>query len=156
MNRRSLLLAASLAVVLAAVVSPAQAHSFKAGAIDIGHPWARSTTVGAAVGGAYLKLDNHGADDALLAASADTVAGSVQLHLMSMDGSVMKMRQVDTIALPAGKVVDLKPGAYHLMLIGLKAPLKAGDKFPLKLKFEKAGEVEVTVDVEAGGSEHAH
>lgn len=158
MKRRSILLlsAALLGTLLTVTDRPAQAHSFKAGALDIGHPWARATPAGAAIGGAYLKLDNHGADDKLLGANADSVANSVQLHLMSMDGNVMKMRQVDDIALPSGKVVDLKPGGYHLMLIGLKAALKAGDKFALRLKFENAGEVEVTVNVEAAGSEHVH
>jgi copper(I)-binding protein len=65
-----------------------------------------------------------------------------------MVGDVMRMRQVEEIALPAGQTVELKPGGYHLMFVGLKAPLKAGDKFPLKLRFEKAGEVEVTVNVD--------
>lgn len=158
MKRRTLLLlsSTSLAALLSASCLLAEAHSFKAGSIDIGHPWARATGAGQPIGGAYLKLDNHGADDKLLSASADAVATSVQLHLMSMEGNVMKMRQVDDIALPAGKVVDLKPGAYHLMLVGLKAPLTAGAKFPMKLKFEKAGEVEVTVNVEAAGTEHMH
>jgi copper(I)-binding protein len=73
---------------------------------------------------------------------------------MAMDGDVMKMRQVEAIEVPAGKSVELKPGGLHIMFIGLKAPLKAGDKFPLKLKFEKAGEVTVQVNVEAAGASH--
>jgi copper(I)-binding protein len=71
---------------------------------------------------------------------------------MAMEGNVMKMRQIDRLALPAGKTVQLSPGGYHLMLLGLKAPLKAGDSFPLTLKFEKAGEVTVKVRVEAAGA----
>lgn len=131
------------------------AHSFKLGEITIGHPYSRTTAAGQASGGGYLKLENKGADDKLLSASAD-VAASVELHSMSMEGDVMRMRQIDNIALPQGKTVELKPGGLHLMLVGLKAPLKNGDKFAMKLKFEKAGEVTVTVNVEAGGGELKH
>ena len=142
-------------LLLGTSVLIAQAHSFKLGDINIGHPYARTTAAGQASGGGYLKLENKGADDKLLSASAD-VAASVELHSMSMEGDVMRMRQVDGIALPKGKTVELKPGGFHIMFMGLKAPLKSGDKFPLKLKFEKAGEVTVTVNVEAGGGELKH
>jgi periplasmic copper chaperone A len=142
-------------LVVCIAVSAARAHSFKLGEITIGHPYARTTAAGQASGGGYLKLENKGADDKLLSATAD-VAASVELHSMSMEGDVMRMRQVDGVALPKGKTVELKPGALHLMFVGLKAPLKDGDKFPLKLKFEKAGEVTVTVNVEAGGGELKH
>jgi copper(I)-binding protein len=143
------------ALVMSVAASVSGAHSAKLGNIDIGHPYARSTAPGQPNGGAYLSLDNKGGDDKLLSASA-AVANSVELHLMSMDGNVMRMRQVDGIALPAGKMVELKPGALHVMLLGLKAPLKEGDKFPMKLKFEKAGEVEVTVNVEGPAATHEH
>jgi len=138
-------------VVLGVAALAAQAHEFKAGAITIGHPYARATAPGQPAGGGFLKLDNGGAADRLLSASAD-VANSVELHSMKMDGDVMQMRQVEAIDLPAGKTVELKPGGLHIMFIGLKAPLKKGDSFPLKLKFEKAGEVTVQVNVEAPGA----
>ena len=147
---------ATLALCL--VAGLANAHSFKLGSIDIGHPYARATAPAQPTGGGYLTLDNKGADDKLISASA-AVSASVELHSMSMEGDVMRMRQVDSVALPAGKMVELKPGGLHIMFVGLKAPLKAGDKFPMKLKFEKAGEVEVTVNVEApgaGDSGHKH
>ena len=142
-------------LLLCTSVLVAQAHSFKLGDINIGHPYARTTATGQASGGGYLKLENKGADDKLLSASAD-VSASVELHSMSMEGDVMRMRQVDGIALPKGKTVELKPGGLHIMFMGLKAPLKAGDKFPLLLKFEKAGEVTVTVNVQAGSGEIKH
>lgn len=141
------------AFVLGTAALASQAHSFKAGALDIGHPFARATAVGQPTGGAYLSVDNHGGNDRLLSASAE-VSKTVELHTMSMDGNVMRMRQVESIDLPAGKLTELKPGALHMMLIGLKTPLKAGDSFPLKLMFEKAGEVTVTVNVEATGVAH--
>lgn len=149
----------ALALGLAAIT--ASAHEFKAGAIAIGHPYARTTAPGQPNGGGFMKFANQGtAADKLLSASAAAVAGSVELHTMRMEGDVMRMRQVDTIELPAGATVELKPGGLHLMFIGLKQPLKAGDKFPLMLRFEKAGEVIVTVNVEApkpaAASEHKH
>ncbi|HEY9239718.1 MAG TPA: copper chaperone PCu(A)C [Burkholderiaceae bacterium] len=144
MNPKLILSAAVLALASAA----AHAHSFKLGDIDIGHPYARVTGAGQATGAGYLTLANKGRDDRLLSARA-AVSASVELHSMTMDGNVMRMRQVDTIALPTGQTVELKPGGFHIMFVGLKAPLKDGDKFPLMLKFEKAGEVEVTVNVES-------
>ena len=147
-----------LATALVTASALTQAHQFKLGSITIGHPYARSTVPGQPAGGGFLKLDNQGGDDKLLAATSP-VSKAVELHTMSMDGDVMRMRQVDAIDLPAGKTVELKPGGLHMMFVGLKAPLKAGDKFPLVLKFEKAGEVTVEVHVEtpkAGDAAPAH
>ncbi len=151
---RPLVRALALATLGLAALA-AQAHSFKLGAIDIGHPYARATAPGQPSGGGYLTLSNAGANDRLLSASAD-VSKSVELHTMSMEGDVMRMRQLDAVELPAGKMVEFKPGGLHIMFIGLKAPLKKGDKFPLKLKFEKAGEVTVQVNVEAPDTSHKH
>ena len=133
--------------VLTLATLAASAHSYKVGSIDIDHPNARPTAAGQSVGGGFMTFVNKGAADRLLSATT-AVAASVQVHSMTMDGNVMKMRQLDALELPAGQTVELKPGAYHLMLVGLKAPLKAGDTFPMTLKFEKAGEVVVTVNVE--------
>lgn len=132
---------------LALAALSAVAHSFKLGEIDIGHPYARPTREGQMVGAGYLKLANKGPVDRLISATSPA-AGSVEIHSMSMEGDVMKMRQVDAIEIATGQTVELKPGGYHLMLMGLKAPLKVGDKFPLTLKFEKSGEVVVRVHVE--------
>ncbi len=136
---------AGTALTLASLA--AAAHSYKLGSIDIDHPTARPTAAGQQVGGSFMTLVNKGAADRLLSVTS-AVATSVQVHSMTMDGNVMKMRQLDALELPAGQTVELKPGGFHLMLVGLKAPLKAGDTFPMTLKFEKAGEVVVTVNVE--------
>lgn len=142
------------ALSLSAIAFTAHAHSFKVGELTIGHPYARATAPGQPAGGAYLSVRNAGtASDKLVAASAD-VAASVELHEMKMDGTVMRMREVSAVEVPAGQAVELKPGGLHIMLMGLKAPLKQGDKFPLKLKFEKAGEVTVTVNVEGAAASH--
>lgn len=139
---------------LALAVFASQAHEFKAGAITIGHPYARATAAGQPTGGGFMKFVNGGGNDKLLSVSAE-ISRAVEMHEMKMEGDVMKMRQVDGIELPASKTVELKPGAYHLMFIGLKAPLKVGDTFPVKLKFEKAGVVTVDVKVEAPGADHS-
>lgn len=123
--------------------------------------WARPTVAGQPVGGAYVQLRNAGnAADRLLGAST-SAAERVELHSMQMSGDVMRMRQVDAIELPAGATVDLAPGGLHLMLMGLKAPLRAGDKLPLVLRFEKAGEVKTELLVDnraapAAASGHMH
>ncbi len=119
--------------------------------------YARATAPAQPAGGGFLTLHNGGAADRLVSAQAP-VSSTVELHTMRMDGDVMRMRQVEAIDLPAGQKVELKPGGLHLMFIGLKAPLKAGDSFPLTLKFEKAGELTVSVRVEAVGAaaEPAH
>ncbi|OVZ60729.1 hypothetical protein CDO44_08375 [Pigmentiphaga sp. NML080357] len=130
---------------------PAGAHDYTAGGIQIGHPWARATVAGQPSGGGFLKLTNTGADDKLVAVRAD-ISATAELHTMQMDGDVMRMRQVDGIALPAGRTVELKPGGYHIMFMRLKAPLKEGSSFPATLIFEKAGEVKVDFKVQAAGA----
>ncbi len=147
------------ATCLAFAASLAQAHSYQVGTIDIGHPYARSTAAGQPTGGGYLSLTNKGdAPDRLLSASAD-VSERVELHSMKMEGTVMRMRQVEAIDIPAGERVALEPGGLHIMFINLKAPLKEGDRFPMTLRFEKAGEVKVDVAVEkpaAATAGHGH
>lgn len=124
----------------------ALAADAKLGALEIHHPWARPTT--GSTGAAYFTITNTGtADDALLRAEA-AVAPKVQIHTMTMDGMVMRMRELDRLALPAGQTVAAAPGGIHIMLIGLKAPLVRGDTFSMTLVFEKAGSVDVTVDVQ--------
>lgn len=140
-------LLATLSLSLAAFA--AQAHSFTLGELHIGHPYARATAPGQPSGGGYLSVHNSGkVVDRLIAVQADISAGA-EMHEMKMDGNVMRMRELSAIDVPAGQKVELKPGGLHIMFTGLKAPLKAGDKFPVKLRFEKAGEVTVTVNVEA-------
>ncbi len=102
-----------------------------------------------------MKIIDQGPADQLISASTP-VADEVQLHTMSMEGNTMQMRQVKAIDVPAAGTVELKPGGLHLMLIGIKTPLKAGDFIPVKLKFAKAGEVEVKLPVQPMGHTGAH
>ena len=149
-----------LPLAAALITLPALAHDYDQGSLHIGHPYARATPPGATSGAAYLSVENKGAADKLLRATTPR-AGAAELHNMSMDGNVMRMRAVPGLALPAGGTVKLEPSGYHLMLTGLKQPLKAGDRFPLTLYFEKAGQVTVDIlvqdaaaDVAQGGHDH--
>jgi copper(I)-binding protein len=139
-----------LALAVAAIVSTtaAAAHEFQLGALKIDHPWARPTLPGQSAGGAYLSVQNGGPTADRLLGGSTPAAARVEVHEMRMDGDVMRMREMAALELPAGKMVTLAPGGLHLMLMGLKAPLKLGDKLPLKLRFDKAGEIEVMLHVE--------
>jgi copper(I)-binding protein len=126
-----------------------------ANAIKIENAYTRATAPGQQVAGGFMKIENKGnTEDQLLSASS-SAAGEVQLHEMAMEGNVMKMRQVKDIAVPAGGSVELKPGGYHLMFLNLKGPFTAGQTVPVKLKFAKAGEVEVKLPVNEMGAQHS-
>ncbi|QWD65085.1 copper chaperone PCu(A)C [Polynucleobacter sp. MWH-UH2A] len=126
----------------------------KTDAIKIESAYTRATAPGQQVAGGFMKIENKSnAADQLLSASSPA-AGEVQLHEMAMDGNVMRMRQVKDIAVPAGGAVELKPGGYHLMFLNLKGPFTAGQTVPVKLKFAKAGELEVKMPVNAMGAQH--
>lgn len=124
------------------------AHDVKIGDLHISDPYARATVPGQPSGAAYLSIENNGsAEDRLLGASSP-VAGSVEIHSMAMEGNVMKMREVKELAIKPSTKVAMRPGdGYHLMLLGLRQPLKTGDNIPLTLSFEKAGKAEVSVTV---------
>ena len=125
------------------------------GSIKIENAYTRATVPGQQVAGGFMKIENKGAADQLVSASSPA-AGEIQLHEMAMEGNVMKMRQVKDIAVPAGGAVELKPGGLHLMFMNIKAPLAAGQTVPVKLKFAKAGEVEVKMPVNAMGAGAGH
>jgi periplasmic copper chaperone A len=149
MRKTSFVAALFAALTLATVSWAAHAHDgHRIGALHIDAAHARATAAGQMAAGGYLKINNGGAADKLLSAKA-AVSKTVELHTMSMDGEVMRMREVEAIALPAGQAVELKPGGLHLMFMGLKAPLKAGESFPLELHFEKAGKLTVQMKVVA-------
>ena len=151
--------AASVAALLAALtILPAHASDYKAGPLTIDHPWARPTAAGAQNGAAYFAIKNGGdAADKLLSV-ASPAAASVEVHESREEAGVMKMRPAEGgVEINAGKTVELKPGGYHVMLIGLKQPLKLGEHFPMTLTFEKAGTVQLEVPVQKGptaGSAH--
>jgi len=127
----------------------AQAHDYTLGELHIAHPWARTTVPGQPAGGAYLNIENRGKQSDTLLGATSPNAKSVEIHTMSMDGNVMKMREVDSIEIKPSEKITMTPGnGYHIMLIGLSQPLKSGDKIPLTLKFEKGGKIDVILYVE--------
>jgi hypothetical protein len=128
------------------------AHSFSVGDIAIDHPFAMPSIAGTSNGAAYLaSLQNKGTAPERLVGASTPAAARVELHTMSVDAQgVMRMREVDGIALAPKAKVEMRPGmGLHLMLVGLKGPLKEGTSFPMKLQFEHAGPLDVTVVVEA-------
>lgn len=141
-----------LAVSLACFAMPVLAGDAKVGTMEIHDAWARATPAKAPAGGAFLTLINTGTAADTLVAASGTVARSVELHTHKVEGDVMRMMKVDGVEVPAGATVAMAPGGYHIMLIGLEAPLVEGTSFPLELTFAQAGKVTVTVDVKAVGA----
>ena len=122
------------------------------------HPFATPTLPGATVGGAYLgMLKNKGSQADRLVKVATPVASSVEIHDMNVDATgVMRMREIDGIAMPPNQTVTMSPGkGMHLMLMGLRRPLKAGESFPMTLQFERGGKLDVDVVVERPGPGNA-
>jgi len=150
----------ALAAALAAIALPplAAADDFKVGPITIERPWTRATTV--QTGAAYMTLKNAGKEADRLVKAASLDAAAVELHTMAIDNGVMRMREVKAIDLKPGAATELKPGGFHIMLIGLKRPLREGESIKLTLTFEKAGTVDVDATVEKAGApapkKHAH
>ena len=148
---RSLAYAALLSALIAA---PARAEKVKGGDLTITQAWSRATPKGAKIGSGYLTIENKGsAPDRLVGISAD-IAGKVEVHEMAMNNGVMTMRPLDKgLTIDPGKTVKLAPGGYHLMMFDLKSPLKQGDKVPVTLEFEKAGKVQLSLDVQGVGAQ---
>jgi len=149
----------AFALLGASIATPAHAHDFRAGQLVIDHPYATPSLAGTPNGAAYLRgIRNRGSAPDRLVAASTPVAERVELHEMTTEGDVIRMREVPAIDLPAGQEVQLRHGQrYHLMLINLRQPLKVGDRFDLTLKFEKAGEMKVKAWVQQPrGGEHRH
>lgn len=162
------LTAALTLAMLTGVTSPGLAHAghhtAAKQAIAISNAFARETAPAQVNGGGFLTITNKAMQADRLISATSPVAPTVQLHTMSMDGGVMRMRELpDGIPMPAQSVVELKPGGLHIMFIGLKAPLKPGQTIALTLRFEKAGKVKVAMPVraiadmgQAMGGSHEH
>jgi copper(I)-binding protein len=158
-------LRATAVIALAIAAAAAGAHGSRTGDVVIGHPFATPSLPGTSNGAAYIaNLENVGAAPDRLVRAATPVAARVELHSMAVDAQgVMRMREIDGVALAPKSQVAMRPGAgLHFMLIGLKAPLQSGTSFPMTLVFERAGTVEVTVVVQAapnpegGMADHRH
>ena len=137
-------------LVSLSISGAALAHEYRVGDIQINHPYARATVPGQTSGGAYMTLENKGKQADTLISAQSPAAQSAEIHSMTMTADhVMRMREVGSIELKPQEKIVMQPGdGYHIMLLGLKAPLKAGDKLPLTLTFRKAGKVETSISVE--------
>jgi periplasmic copper chaperone A len=130
------------ALVLAACGAPA----LWAQSVDVQNAWVRATVQGQMATGAFMTLSSKEGNK--LVGVRAPVAGVAEVHEMAMDGGVMKMRALKSgLDLPAGKAVELRPGGFHVMLMDLKAPLKADTTVPLTLLFKNAKGVESQVEV---------
>ena len=146
----------SFSVVVACIIalSPgAYAYDYKVGAIEIEHPWSRAVPKGATVAAGYVTIRNAGTEPDRLMGGSSPVAGKFEVHEMSMDKGVMRMRPVTGgVEIRPGQTVELKPQSFHIMMTGLKQPIEKGKPFKGALVFEKAGAVEVEFAVEGVGA----
>jgi hypothetical protein len=149
-----------LCVVCAAVVTlsgPAvAARIYNKGLIQLRDPWTRVTPPGAEIAVGYLEVRNTGKEPDRIVSASSPAAARVELHVTAREGNVMKMREVPAFELPARKHLVLRPGGAHFMLVGLKQPLLKGQHIPLMLRFERAGEVRVELEVQAAGAVKPH
>ena len=146
---------------LAALLCAAAAPAVLAQSVKVENAWARATVPGQKTGSVYVELTSE--SDAALVAAGSPVAARTELHSMTMDGGVMRMRALPRVELPARKKVSLAPGGTHIMLVDLKQPLKAGDKVPVTLSVQASGtslttlKLEVPVRAAASAAEtHKH
>jgi copper(I)-binding protein len=127
--------------------------TFKLGDLTVTSPWTRATPGGAKIAGGYLKITNNGTSADRFIGAKSGAAGHVEIHEMSMNDGVMKMRPLPNgLAVKPGETVELKSGGHHLMFMDLKQPLKQGDTFKATLQFEKAGALDVDFSVNALGA----
>ena len=147
-------LAAAFALSAAQLLAVhAQAADYDVGAIHIAQPWARATPKGASSGAAYMTITNSGTAPDRLSCVASDASAQCQIHTMSMEGGVMKMRPVEGgLEIKPGETVTLKPGGLHVMLVDLKHPLEPGNMVKATLKLEKAGTVDVEYPIAAIGA----
>jgi copper(I)-binding protein len=127
------------------------------GTIKVITPFASATMPGATVGAAYMQVSNTGRSPVVLMSATSSVAAKVEFHSMSMDGNIMRMREITGgIPISPGGTVNFVPGGMHIMLVGLKQQLAAGNSVPMTLNFNGAPSVTLQVPVQAGGGHHHH
>lgn len=147
----------SAGALTAGTVGVSYAGDTMAGKIKISNAWSRATPRGAPVGAGYLQLHNMGnAADRLLSGKSD-IAERVEIHSMKMTDGIMKMRHLsDGLEIPPGKMVEFKPGSYHIMFMKLKSPIVKGETFKATLVFEKSGAVDVEFTAAGIGAKAPH
>ena len=140
------------ALLLASFVTNETHAQTSTNTITVEQAWARATPGGARTGAAYMTLINNGTSTDQLLRATTPVADQVQFHKETEDNGVSRMREVHNVELSPGGKITFKPGDMHMMIVGIKQPLKEGQSFPLTLQFEKAGNIDVTVPIEKVGA----
>lgn len=134
-------------------LSMAAADPIQLGDLILEKAWTRATPPRARAGGGFLTITNTGNQDARLIAGQSDVAERTEIHEMAVTDGIMKMRELtDGLTIPAGETVELKPGGYHVMFMGLKDPFVAGESVSVTLTFEPGGPVDVTMPVHEMGA----
>ncbi len=151
MRKRTLGFAALLALSC-----PLLADDYKAGELSIKDPWSRELPVDIQGAAAYFVIQNHGSEPDRLLSVSTPRAQQAHLHYQSNDGTSGAMKMLNAVDIAAHGEVTFKPGGNHVMLTGVEKPLKAGEHFPMTLQFEKAGPLEVQVDVKQADAMTAH
>jgi copper(I)-binding protein len=151
-NRFSALVAIC-ALAASQISLPAHAADYDVGSIHITQPWARATPKGASSAAAYVTITNKGTTPNRLSCASSDASAKCQIHSMTMDKGVMKMRPVEGgLEIKPGETVTLKPSGFHVMLMDLKNPLEQGKTIEITLQFEKAGTVNVEFPIAAIGA----
>jgi copper(I)-binding protein len=154
---KQLILPSLLGLSLVAGNAAAEMHQGHASAgIEVHKAWVRAVPPTSKMSAAYMMLHNNSGDDDHLVSAESDVAKTVELHNVRKKGEMMEMYQVKSIGIPAKGKSELKPGSYHVMLIGLNRPLKEGDEVELTLNFMHAGAVKVKAPVKMGGMMMKH
>jgi periplasmic copper chaperone A len=135
---------------------PAAAHSYSKGDLHVRHPWTRATAAGDKFAVAYIEIRNSGRQPDRVVGVSTPAADRVELHSTKRGGDSAKTRKVTSFEVPARWRLLLSPGGSHLALVGLRKPLVKGHRIPLSLRFERAGELKVELEVQAAGSKRAH
>lgn len=122
-------------------------HATSVGELTIEQPWAAPTPAGVDVSAGYLVIDNQTASDDRLLGVTSVRAERVEVHEMTMAGAVMQMRPVESLTISTGQSATLAPGGMHLMFYGVAEPFADGQDIPVRLTFERAGVIDVTLPV---------
>ena len=145
-------------LIVAALHVAVSAQELELGSLSIISPWSRELPPVAPNGAAYFRVENRGTSTDRIISAHSPIAERAELHVHEMNGSMMTMRQVQAVEVPAQGEVRFEPEGLHVMLFGLKRPLVGGERFPLVLVFEAAGELEVPVEIKgvgaSGGTDH--
>ena len=140
-------------VVLAPFAVPAQAADYDVGSMHISQTWSRATPKGAASGAGYMTITNKGTTPDRVSCVSDDASAQCQIHSMTMEDGVMKMRPVEGgLEIKPGETVTLKPGGFHVMFVDLKHSLEPGQSVKATLKFDNAGTVDIEYPTAAIGA----